>query len=1649
MSLNLNWDRPITRSAKNRLNRKISERDNTGMITILSEYPSILFEHMPMQPKFFNVIVSKGLINVLSVIISWISTETLADRLVEDTNNNPFHYASDTDLRTINVLLRKFLNAPMDLDIANLNYLLEMQTNDTYLTPLYKVFSELREKYVEYNNNTRTQALKDEISTEYTNVLEYFDLDDGKKFLEYSIDAAVKVAEERDDNERIEDIRTLEWTLRMVETNVLPLYSDQSQNLSRLVSDTLDEYMEDQTTYSEDEREYDRGGGEEEDSQPNPCDPEDDFYKNNEEYYWDKYANCTDSGTRGEWVYCVNEGCPQYTSGQRIYEGDIVKGPNSDDYYEVISMQQYIYNGNDSYAVQIQLLRESMDDLATFDESDLTFITRIKPKFKEGDNLIWYTGQLEKVDVVAEPIWNNQRWVYTVNVTDSNSRDYGQNTVSEFELRRPAMQYTTGQIIREGDIVRFQIPGDTDLYRVWRTFNNDTDGNNRFQVEKVSDGSRADMLLKPPDVVFVRRSDDETKEEEWVTGESPRSVTPPQDILQYPDGNRVEINDYIKLQAAVPYMYDLMWLGVDVRVVGLSFGRIRVTKFVEGDYETNEDRIRTVAVDIDKVERLVRRAPNEVSRSLSAEMEDAVPKYAGTDQEIKKGDVVKYKTSYNPPDLSTVRNFLDNKKLELEWVGKKGVQGMSNVPIDAIDFVRKRYTYFVDGRVIELGDVVEFEDHRKKMARGYISKILPNEPGQTDKKIIIRYELGTNYTSETGTEEMKFEYDLVNGMSIMESQKVKFKERGAIYWDEDQRGIQMRVGDQVKLQIGRDRERTIKEIVDTYHKRKIYVNERWLHNDNNLNEVGIYDMQELVFVKRGFIYRTGEKPQLGDIIESYLYRGEREITKIDKEKLEITYVYEDYNKRKADVSIAIHHATFIRRGPPRYESNSLLVKVGDRVKASINRAEMFAGVVHIYKNDGEEGDQNIKIQFTNQIGKTETRFVNVKDLTYLSREPTYETGEGIRVGDLIEHKSPLIAGLGSAPENKYMVVEEYVDKVKKVQAKDFTGKYIRLPLSDFRTKVKFHRRPLRYISRQLIQWGDEVEIDNKVYRVKGLSIVDRLNGTITVYGSKTPIKVSDIKEENIYGQQIRYPYNQNSRSGDNLVKEFDRVSLNWEGKRVWGYLKKLIQPDNEFKSLYNDVQVITKKKGSVDIYFRYDTSIIQKSYQVLFKTFLQVMGKEESRNKKGAMLFKQLGIKYEGRGIQYNDNILVEMYDEVRLMATNKRYKIIDISLDGIISITNKEGDFKQLTQNELELLERMHIQAKLDTYYDFRTFMDSRFDFPDTQVHLHDPTVKPPPPNFSETTQNLKELEDDFKRLGMGAVFAGKKGGKLTARMLTPPTREEYKRRYEMSYGCNTFDNTGDRIYPVKVAIYGSTEDKKIYDGTKDGILFIFCAKELRKLLRRSRNNPLTNRRIYGISFITQKEADQQTVLLVEEKQKEEALLKKLKPKQISMKDKILNMQIKSLKNLVQDAKDKISGKKTLGENDTMQSLVEMLPQWEAKLKSKIDQLEDPYLELTEMEKQLSELRNQKTEVEGIVQRIENGDMQISDQQSWYWESLNNSFNSSDRNRNPIYMMEDRIKRTREKIEEEARKKKKRSDSSDNNNNLSKKERKSFKFKF
>jgi hypothetical protein len=56
------------------------------------------------------------------------------------------------------------------------------------------------------------------------------------------------------------------------------------------------------------------------------------------------------------------------------------------------------------------------------------------------------------------------------------------------------------------------------------------------------------------------------------------------------------------------------------------------------------------------------------------------------------------------------------------------------------------------------------------------------------------------------------------------------------------------------------------------------------------------------------------------------------------------------------------------------------------------------------------------------------------------------------------------------------------------------------------------------------------------------------------------------------------------------------------------------------------------------------------------------------------------------------------------------------------------------------------------------------------------------------------------------------------------------------MSYGCDTFDNRGDRIYPVKLVV-GYKDGKPIYDGNKDGILFIFCAKELQKLLRSASN--------------------------------------------------------------------------------------------------------------------------------------------------------------------------------------------------------------------
>lgn len=1638
----LNWNAPVTRSARTNLMIAIDQFNTNEIIRLVRAYPPILFENLRGERSSFGYTFLQKLIvkpnqDSLGTILSWLSYDQF--------RFNPFQYAviNHTYEESLPILIEKFEgNQELYLDMLSARD--RSYRNATPLGMLIR--KHLIDVYTEWEDGRDSEQEEEDQETDqlrlnlldsYRDLVDFSSTVKGTQFISDSFRGFRN-------RYREEHPEGGDWTFDYRELN-RSIVTIEEALVEWLAGDLLSIHFA--TLLTEIDNRGDDEQKEEEDWQPDECDPEEEYFKDNDDYYWDPFINCTDSGTTGGWIFCAAEGCPTYTTGQRLFPGDVVKGPNSDDYYEVISMQQYVYNGNDSYLVQIQLLRESINDLASFDESLLTFITRVKPKFKEGDNLIWrnYGGTLERVDVVAEPFWENQRWKYQVNVTNSNSRDYGQNVVSETEL---SIQ------------------------------------------------------------------DTETKEEEWVTGETPRSVTPP---------------------------------------------------------------------------------PDNVSRSLSAEIEDAVPKYAGTDQEIKKGDVVKFISSgWNPMDLHTVRSFQDNGELELFSIG---VQGMSNVPIDAIAFVRNKFTYFVDGKEIRVGDVVEFEDDRynKSKAEGYVSKIIPNEPGSNDRKIVIRYVLGNNFTSESmeATEEREFVYDLQPYLSIMDKHKVVLKKRGPVYYWGDDNEKQMRVGDIVYLNgslSDATRKRNKKKVIGiSENGRKITVRTRKYKEVNGekvLEEASresIHIMEDLGFLRRGFLYRTGEEVKKGDIVNFPAFSGDQELIEINETTNEASFMSSqgNFNNISRKTTMTIFKLKFVRRGNPYYQSSTVLnsegikVKYLDRVSFRVDQHTRH-GVVTKIDSNNDDGD--IRIQYyapdkdAEDGKKVVTAWIESKSLTFIARVPKYRSGITVRKGDMVElikegqewtgrwfrdmgypqlrgsyfglvntkgigmydyketreanlfrydgyqedsdgkkireqfildKKGPdsdgviILEGEGREEngrkykldgtideEGKWTVIKTYRRDPRTIQylhVADITARNNGVSFSYYENdsfrmpnmlqRVNLKRRVLLYNDNNYIKWGDEVEYEGKTYRVKGLTIPNRLQGKVTVYGRDDPIPVSKLGDT-IYDYALRYPNlpNTDMMTDATLVKLYDRLSFLWEGTRVYGYIARGVTKDHPKKKYFSvkdePVKVSRINQGKLLIKFRVPNEIEYIAREFFFDDMEQFMGMEKGGNERNSpYIIEDMKFRYEGRVIYYEEGEIVEMYDEVILLADpEEQYKIVDISGGKILTIQNTKDEIKQVTADNLQFVGRMSVRAEIAGNYSVATFLNDRFNIiPETKVHLHDPTFKPPPPDFSETPQNIKALLEEFNRLGMRDRF-NRSGRSFTqtVELLTPATKKDFTKQYEMSYGCDTFDNRGDRIYPVKLVVGYSDDGKKpIYDGNKDGILFIFCAKELQKLLRSQRSrrkiNPINRKEILEVVYITQKEADEQSVLLVREKQEQDAILKRMaekKPKPMSMKDRMLEMQIKSLKNLIQTAQDKISGKEKLGEDDTMKSLKEFLPIWENKLKEKFAQLEDPYLLLDQMNKQLIELRAQKQQARQIVEQMRDNTYQFPEGLSYdaredmeyYWQDLDISFRSNERNVNPIYLLEDRIEYTKRKIEEEERQKKKRRDSADNNNNVSKKGKKSLK---
>lgn len=203
----------------------------------------------------------------------------------------------------------------------------------------------------------------------------------------------------------------------------------------------------------------------------------------------------------------------------------------------------------------------------------------------------------------------------------------------------------------------------------------------------------------------------------------------------------------------------------------------------------------------------------------------------------------------------------------------------------------------------------------------------------------------------------------------------------------------------------------------------------------------------------------------------------------------------------------------------------------------------------------------------------------------------------------------------------------------------------------------------------------------------------------------------------------------------------------------------------------------------------------------------------------------------------------------------------------------------------------------------------------------------------------------------------------------------------------------------------------------------------------------------------MSQKEADEQGTLLLKEKKEMEMALKK---PAMSGKDRMMQMRIAAVKNLIDDATKKISGKKTLGENDDLKSLKVLLPGWERKLKELQSQLEDPEILIELLEKQMVELEKQKRDIFETIEKISNGTYEYPNGMSEkgksdmddYFQDLYNSFIS--RQDSPIEKLRMRIVYEKRRLEEEKRKKMKRMNTNNSLTTMKKsKKLKAHKLKF
>ena len=306
-----------------------------------------------------------------------------------------------------------------------------------------------------------------------------------------------------------------------------------------------------------------------------------------------------------------------------------------------------------------------------------------------------------------------------------------------------------------------------------------------------------------------------------------------------------------------------------------------------------------------------------------------------------------------------------------------------------------------------------------------------------------------------------------------------------------------------------------------------------------------------------------------------------------------------------------------------------------------------------------------------------------------------------------------------------------------------------------------------------------------------------------------------------------------------------------------------------------------------------------------------------------------------------------------------------------------------------VQVVLKRKIHARLGKWYSMADFVDDRLINPKAMLILRDktgfkvPSLFDPPITLQSLTSRklLVYLQDEFRKYGVLRNYQTI-GSYKTDEELQMAFRN-YQARFEDSYGCDTFDNTANRKYPIKICIE-IENGISIYDKDGDGLFHVFCADEFKHLMKTSTTtnndgeeyyaNPLNRKEIWGIAYLTDTEVRQQEQLMA-------GLAKKRKPmpKSLSQKDTITKMRIKQLRDLINKKKPLADGtrkmtKDEMDQGEDIESLKQLIPEWKRKLEILEQSLESKDVIIDILTSQLNELNSELATALKAVDEIRSG---------------------------------------------------------------------------